>query len=591
MRFILTIFLFCQSLLSIAIDLKYDPTQKWVTDPLNYLTPTERNEINAKLIQYEKKTGNEVAVVFQDNWEGKATIEDYATDLFHTWGIGKKGVNNGVLVVVSPGHRKWRIEVGYGLEGDLTDLEAKRIGESSFKPYFKEGKWKLGLDSGLDQILAKLGNQTPEQKAKQVQALLEIKKKKEAESAQFWDMVLFFLVVGLLLTGLGFGVWYLIERFRQRKRAEEEAKQRKLEEIRRYKEYEDSLHQEYIGYLNKIKETNDTALKLKSNWQDCLNFNKLFSDLKDAQFIDSLSNEQKEREIYDLRSICRNNQYIVESMVEIQHNIEKSKITREKINHTLSLLKIQYRIFKDELVKFNQKYPEYFTPSQDPETLFLEWESLIKMLDPIYIKLPKVSTNEWQKILNTSYDLESAMEGLGKYFDSLTRLRNDLEGAEKVLSQIDTNKIKELMVAADLASKKEHVTNKTRQEFLTLQQRFENSDFNISNIIKKASLLHYYFQSFQSIDKMSNQDIKNHFEEIERKKRELIAKLEREKREKEEAERRKRRREEEEEEDRRRRNSYSSSSYDSYSSSWSSSDSGSSFGGGDSGGGGASGDF
>lgn len=589
MRFILTSLLLIQSFLGMSIDLKYDPTQKWVTDPLNYLTPTERSEINSKLEQYEKKTSNEVAVVFQDNWEGKATIEDYANDLFRTWGIGKKGLNNGVLIIVSPGHKKWRIEVGYGCEGDLTDIESKIIGEDSFKPYFKEGKWKLGLEAGLDQILAKLGNQTPEQKAQQSKVLLDLKKKKEAESDQFWGMILFFLVGGVLITGIGFGMWYLIERGRREKREDDEINKRKLDELLRYKEYEDNVNREYIEYLTKIEKSKEIATKLQSDWKDCLNFNNLFLSIKDVEpYNESLTTTQKSNEIRSLRSILINNQDKIESMRGISDIIKRGRISQEKINHTFNLLKIQHKIFKDELIKFNQKYPGYFTPSQDPETLFLEWENSIQSLTSLYDKLPKISNSDWGIITNTNSGLEFEMDKLSKYFENLSNLKTDLEGAEKTLAQIDSNKLQELMVVADLASKREHVSTKTRQEFLTIQQTFINSDFNISNLIKKASLLHYYFQSFQSIEKMSNQDIKNYFEEIERKKQELIAKAEREKREKAEEEKRRQRRKREEEEI--RINSYSSS-YDSGSSWSSSSDSGSSFGGGDSGGGGSSGSF
>lgn len=88
--------------------------QKYIVDDAHVINAAARQEINAMLREVEQQTTAEIAVVTVASLDGM-TVEDYANRLFKEWGIGKKGADNGVLVLVAPGERKMRVEVGYGL--------------------------------------------------------------------------------------------------------------------------------------------------------------------------------------------------------------------------------------------------------------------------------------------------------------------------------------------------------------------------------------------------------------------------------------------------------------------------------------------
>ena len=94
-----------------------------VVDDAEILSPAARERLTTALKSHEQKTTNQVVVLTVPTI-GSESIEEYATRVFEQWKLGQKGKDNGVLVVVAPKDRKMRIEVGYGLEGTLTDAMA-----------------------------------------------------------------------------------------------------------------------------------------------------------------------------------------------------------------------------------------------------------------------------------------------------------------------------------------------------------------------------------------------------------------------------------------------------------------------------------
>ena len=92
--------------------------------------------MSTRLAALEKDTGHQFVVVTVPSLTGH-TIEDYGVTLLRTWGIGRKNINDGVLLIVAPRERKVRIEVGYGLEGALRDEEAKAVIDTAILPAFR----------------------------------------------------------------------------------------------------------------------------------------------------------------------------------------------------------------------------------------------------------------------------------------------------------------------------------------------------------------------------------------------------------------------------------------------------------------------
>jgi uncharacterized protein len=132
-----------------------------VVDGANVLSLEDRAALTAKLKAYEDKTTDQVVVATVPSLGG-TSVEDYANRLFRRWALGDKTKNNGVLLLVAPSDRKVRIEVGYGLEGTLTDAISSVIIRSAVAPRFKAGDYAGGINAGVDAIIGTLTGDTDE---------------------------------------------------------------------------------------------------------------------------------------------------------------------------------------------------------------------------------------------------------------------------------------------------------------------------------------------------------------------------------------------------------------------------------------------
>ena len=124
-----------------------------VVDAANILKPDERAALDAKLKAHEDKTSDQVVVATVPSLEG-FEIEDYANRLFRQWKLGQTKTNNGALLLVAPKERKVRIEVGYGLEGALTDALSRVIIATAIAPQFQKGDYAAGINAGIDGMLS-----------------------------------------------------------------------------------------------------------------------------------------------------------------------------------------------------------------------------------------------------------------------------------------------------------------------------------------------------------------------------------------------------------------------------------------------------
>lgn len=127
-----------------AQDIDYPDYIGYVNDFAGLMDAASTSDLETLIGGVEKGTGAEMAVVTIDSLEG-ITIEEYAVELFEYWGIGKADEDNGILILVALLEREVRIEVGYGLEGVITDLEAGRIIDDIIVPNFKEENYNRGI--------------------------------------------------------------------------------------------------------------------------------------------------------------------------------------------------------------------------------------------------------------------------------------------------------------------------------------------------------------------------------------------------------------------------------------------------------------
>jgi uncharacterized protein len=151
---------FCAALLAFASAVAAQPAEVpyltgRVVDNAEILSADTRRRLTDTLRRHEQKTSNQVVVLSVPTIHGES-VEEYAVRVFEQWKLGKKGKDNGVLVVIVPQDRRMRIEVGYGLEGVLTDAHASRIIRNLMTPRFREGDFSGGVARGVDAVVAQL---------------------------------------------------------------------------------------------------------------------------------------------------------------------------------------------------------------------------------------------------------------------------------------------------------------------------------------------------------------------------------------------------------------------------------------------------
>lgn len=158
-NFIITI-LVCLFILAIQpafAKYKVPKYRGYVNDYAGIITSTEENKLNALILDLKSKTGAEIAVVTLNSLDGYP-VEDVALAIGRTWGVGQKDKNTGAVILVAPNDRKMRIEIGYGLEGYITDAHAGRIRDEYMLPYFKQGQYEKGTVYGTLAVINVLSN-------------------------------------------------------------------------------------------------------------------------------------------------------------------------------------------------------------------------------------------------------------------------------------------------------------------------------------------------------------------------------------------------------------------------------------------------
>ncbi|KQT42895.1 hypothetical protein ASG43_15145 [Aureimonas sp. Leaf454] len=136
-----------------------------VVDGANLIEPAAEAALTEKLASFEATSSDQIVVATVPDLQGYA-IEEFGVALGRAWKIGQAGENNGVILLVSSGDRKVRIEVGYGLEGQLTDAIARTVIETAIVPRFKSGDYAGGIEAGVEDIVEVLSGNAAELEAR-----------------------------------------------------------------------------------------------------------------------------------------------------------------------------------------------------------------------------------------------------------------------------------------------------------------------------------------------------------------------------------------------------------------------------------------
>ncbi|EAR21065.1 TPM domain-containing protein [Nitrococcus mobilis] len=175
----------------------FPPLSGRVVDQAGLLDTPLESRLTQMLAAHEKATTEQIVVVTVPNLQGY-TIEDFGYRLGRFWGIGQKGEDNGALLIIAPKERKIRIEVGYGLEGRLTDAQSSVIINRVIAPALKQGDFTGGITRGAQAILQVLGGQPLA--AEPVSA-----RGHGADAPKLPAAILFFLLISVVVNFLGRG--------------------------------------------------------------------------------------------------------------------------------------------------------------------------------------------------------------------------------------------------------------------------------------------------------------------------------------------------------------------------------------------------
>ena len=173
-----------------------------VVDQANLLAPAQEAELTRRLEGLEQASSRQLVVATVNSLEDHP-IEDYGYRLGRHWRIGQEGANNGIILLIAPNERKVRIEVGYGLEGIMTDALSSLIIQRDILPRFRGDDYPGGIAAGADAIIEQL--QAPPEVAEQ-RALEAAEARREGGGGSifvlvFWMIVLAFILIPLLTRG------------------------------------------------------------------------------------------------------------------------------------------------------------------------------------------------------------------------------------------------------------------------------------------------------------------------------------------------------------------------------------------------------
>jgi len=247
--FLFAVILFVCFISSLARAVNYPNYVGFVNDFAGIIDAQQERVLTEKLTNYERDTSIEIAVVTTGSLDG-LDIEGWAIGLADKWEVGKEGQDNGVIIVVAPNERDCRIEVGRGLEGDLTDLMAGRIIDKEMIPYFKEGDFGGGVLAGVDAVVAQLGQYSAQERSIMAQKRAE---EKRAAAEKFKENMTIFLTIVVIIAGLPFLALFVL------------VIGRKIQEARRKRFLRIFLHKEIAETEEKFEHIKNCVQKAVDN--------------------------------------------------------------------------------------------------------------------------------------------------------------------------------------------------------------------------------------------------------------------------------------------------------------------------------------
>ncbi|WP_436355623.1 TPM domain-containing protein [Brevundimonas sp. CEF1] len=195
--------LWLAALPTLAAEIQFPALTGRVVDDAQLLSPEQEQTLTGKLATLEQQTGDQLVVVTLPSLQDQE-IEDFGYQLGRHWGIGQKENDGGALLIVAPNERKVRIEVGYGLEGVLTDAYSSLIIRNDILPAFRQGDYAAGIIAGTDAVIAQLTADPAEAQARAAEAKSAAsEREKPILPAIIIFLIFFFLFISLVGAAAG----------------------------------------------------------------------------------------------------------------------------------------------------------------------------------------------------------------------------------------------------------------------------------------------------------------------------------------------------------------------------------------------------
>ena len=533
----------------------------YINDFANVIDDSKEPILDAKIRAFMEKSSIEMTVVSINSLDGY-DIDSYANTLFRSWGIGKKELNNGLLILFSVSDRKWRIEVGTGLEEYMPDGYVKVEAKNVLVPYFKEKDYFAGVNALLDNFIAKLGTESWAQRQ-------ELARKQAAEAKrleeEFSDgLVTFFSWFGVIAILTFVIIMFVRNERKKREKIEAEAKEKKLKLEKLISDNNSSINsfQRIFVWAKDNKELfrlrSWTSNNIDVNFNDFDSAKKKLDDLLSQR---NLTIEYLESEQILIRNIIQTIpidkiQNLYSSSISfsgLKNSIKEYHTTTTTIGRNISTTASNHK-------KLTEAYGTSIVNVPFPQ------DSLNTKLDIVITSLLKLQSNSTKTLDDypiMKKDFENIQLVVKEINSSVDSVNKKLESITNAIQYVSSNRgrINSLVNEAQRKVKDSDVSSSTKSKFNVAKSKAEMFKESTNPVIAYNEM-YALIQDLNSVIKKASDEV--------------------------EEEERRRRRIREEEEESSRRSSYSSSTSD-YGSS--SSGSSSDFGGGSSSGGGASGDW
>ena len=163
------------------------PPTRWVTDTAGFMSPGGANSLDSRLAVYEQSTGHQL-IVFIGQTTGDAPIDDWAVRAFQRWKVGRKGIDDGLVLFIMAADRKLRIEVGYGLEPQVPDAISSRVINDVIVPRIQAGDRDGAVIAGMDAVMTVIGGGT-----------LPVRRGSRAQPPLTLGRLIFFAIIGIVI--------------------------------------------------------------------------------------------------------------------------------------------------------------------------------------------------------------------------------------------------------------------------------------------------------------------------------------------------------------------------------------------------------